>query len=1087
VGQYLGLYLIILMMAVVAEWAAAQYGATALPEYYGEAPRGFLKDVGSYLLAAQIGILAIVSVAIGVVTLLSQRDDGASANTDVRLYYVESYSYELTVSGVALLLILAVQLYWPLQHVLHAVGLGNRNYVFKLVLSSLHVLWFCLNLGLFLQFITTTLRFVEPNSREALRERYSANEIIPRDAKKRLLRAFYMGGPSQVFGEQTLKDGPTIYFGYPATIDESVKPEVTRTVQSPVRLRDVRMRPLVWVLKRWQKRVRSRPQRDAKFGRSLWDDYIAIVPNFEIEYDGSCDLVRLRSEVGLTRLEKWVVRRCFVFAASPTRDDDLPAPENFLKQLIDKVVKQTEASSTTGFDAALDEVVRYHRFVLGAQNTTDNTGAPLNLAEIGGYFSRPDANWIREYRRVFAIAADKIGSDTYFVDRLSHLAELLVPEDGLHFSQRVIQTVLELGVHEVISLEDWLTKRAVVGPAVEGIGVSTTLTGSDSRAYEKVLIELVGAWERLAHTLIFSFGVKRRPSDNHSAAQWTAFAKGFPVFQTHLQYAAYFLVAAVWNDDVQGTEWFRDLLLRWPQPFYAILQSAYFFKAPLVLLPDLTRQDWLEVQTAVSARMTFPQGEPAPGPVSGIILWELHCDVICVVGLVSLFWYVSQQQPSATAARAAVSTLRREKREDSGSDLIAMPRKSEFRLLFDFAIRYALNPRFAGSRYSATIDELVQSLTRLASPRMVSGRVYGGYGIGGFETLSVMLLAALAANLPEQGDDGVGELVEVLSSDPLFDDDKAMRTFVWSIQQLVQTLDTAAPDDAYAKAIGVFGRQLDIPSATARLRGILAGIVAAFEELRKERLRNAPLDEERIALVRRRMSAAVMAHGPMISCFTNYPIHRDRSGTIPVQEAETGVIDRGMFVTPEMSEADFDDLPDFLVRAIRMSLSNLVWQELYHRPKRVIPVDISASTDEFWQRVVQEAPTVGAEPIILVPYPRVGDQVTSATIGGRELAGLTVSRIAGTPSGEGTGYLGTIQGVHIYSLPVLSTQALLCSRLLLREIEYGVVHDPDDIVGFEFLQADDPRSSQVRLPFAQRLTWGDESIVEFSLVTDSDA
>ncbi len=130
---------------------------------------------GSYLITGQIGVLAIVSVAIGVVTLISQRFDGSSGNTDIRLYYVESYSYELALSGVALLIVLTLQLFWPHGHVLHAAGLGGRDYSFKLALTLLHALWFSFNLLLFLQFITTTLRFVEPSSREILRERYSAN------------------------------------------------------------------------------------------------------------------------------------------------------------------------------------------------------------------------------------------------------------------------------------------------------------------------------------------------------------------------------------------------------------------------------------------------------------------------------------------------------------------------------------------------------------------------------------------------------------------------------------------------------------------------------------------------------------------------------------------------------------------------------------------------------------------------------------------------------------------------------------------------------------------------------------------------
>src|SRR5262249_32254360 len=150
-----------------------------------------LKDLGSYLIAGQIGILAIVSVAVAVVTLLSERNEGAAVNTDIRLYYVESYSYELVISSVSLLLVLMVHLFWPLHHIIPSLGLGGPNDWSKLALSALHTLWFCINLLLFLQFITTTLRFVEPNTRKDLRERYSANEVIPRDAKTRLLRTLY--------------------------------------------------------------------------------------------------------------------------------------------------------------------------------------------------------------------------------------------------------------------------------------------------------------------------------------------------------------------------------------------------------------------------------------------------------------------------------------------------------------------------------------------------------------------------------------------------------------------------------------------------------------------------------------------------------------------------------------------------------------------------------------------------------------------------------------------------------------------------------------------------------------------------------
>jgi hypothetical protein len=111
-----------------------------------------LKDIASYLIAAQVGILGIVSVAIGIVTLISRRDDRSSTNTDVRLYYMESLAYEVVLSGAALLIVLCVQLLWPTQFFTHLVHFGGADLVFKTVLTAFHLSWLLLNLAVFAQF-----------------------------------------------------------------------------------------------------------------------------------------------------------------------------------------------------------------------------------------------------------------------------------------------------------------------------------------------------------------------------------------------------------------------------------------------------------------------------------------------------------------------------------------------------------------------------------------------------------------------------------------------------------------------------------------------------------------------------------------------------------------------------------------------------------------------------------------------------------------------------------------------------------------------------------------------------------------------
>jgi hypothetical protein len=262
------------MLAALVEWQMAVHGVRFRPGYYGDGLKSDLKDIASYLISAQVGILAVVSVAVSVVTLLSQRDDGASANTDVRLYYVESYSYELAVSGVAFLFVLTVQLFWPLQHILHAAGLGTTELTLKIGLTFGHFLWFCFNLFLFLQFITTTLRFVEPESREVLRERYSASDVIPRDIEHRLLRANYLMAPEQLFGQQALAEGPIVTFGHGFATSEDGVSEIRSPFRRSVRLRDIWLRPLRIALRNWRRRA----QRAGKSATrpSRWDSQIAM-------------------------------------------------------------------------------------------------------------------------------------------------------------------------------------------------------------------------------------------------------------------------------------------------------------------------------------------------------------------------------------------------------------------------------------------------------------------------------------------------------------------------------------------------------------------------------------------------------------------------------------------------------------------------------------------------------------------------------------------------------------------------------------------------------------------------------------------
>lgn len=104
--EMVALYFVVGVGVVAGEVAITRFAPCLWPGWHEDALGSFIKDVTSYFIAAQVGILAVVSVAVAVVTLLSQNDNSSAVKTDVRLYYVSSYAYELVTSSVALLVVL---------------------------------------------------------------------------------------------------------------------------------------------------------------------------------------------------------------------------------------------------------------------------------------------------------------------------------------------------------------------------------------------------------------------------------------------------------------------------------------------------------------------------------------------------------------------------------------------------------------------------------------------------------------------------------------------------------------------------------------------------------------------------------------------------------------------------------------------------------------------------------------------------------------------------------------------------------------------------------------------------------------------
>lgn len=1079
IAQFLILYLFLYVVAMLVEWAVLPFLHHHHVVYPRSFDHGFFNDLSSYLVAGQIGILAIVSVAVGVVTLLSDRDDGSAINTDIRLYYVESYSYELAISGVALCMVLIVGLFWPVHHVLREFGYDRGKYVWSyLVISSLHAAWFCLNLRLFLQFVVTTLRFVEPSTREDLRETFTACEVIPRDARAELFAGLYLRAAQEMFPRD---DGPLVTMGMAGFFTDTTTVEMTSNYRRRSELIDVRLRLLYWALNSWRTRVRQTVKPSNRYGQPGWHDHLAILPSPAEIFEGRFNIVTRRSSVSLNRREKAAIWLSLRFAPVKKRTNEAPARGEFLEQLITKLDRQIEVGALSGFKSALREVLRYHRFLLAAQNTTDINGRPFNIAQISTYLSSPESDWIHEYRHPFASAANKIGNDTSYINTISMVVSRLMPGDPINWPPQILTSILSLGSIEVHALQNWVTRHAVSEDSGGTINrLEVKLAATDKDAYEAALIGFVGGWEDALSSLVYKFPKKSNNKPDTDVEKWQIFSAALPVYQAHLKDTAYFEALTVWNGDWQGAARFRDMFLRWLNAFYSTIEYTFPFPGSVLHTPQIVRTSWPDVQAFVAGEHDYLRASLAVDVVCGTMLKEMHDDHICACALVILYWNVTEMCNTRISADAAMRTINREKLEGEGSDLSRTSPKSTFKLFFDFLIRYSLNPDLGEGRYGTTIENVLDQLFQISSKRLINGRQYGGFSQGTLDRVSPILLGALAATASEKEySDGLS-LIQEMENHPYLRSDRSITDFIFTFRTLARRLEDGDLE-LYRRSARLFGVNIDEGDATSKLNGFLDKIVEMFEKTKALRTKLAPLDSNYLASLCKVMSDALLELGPSMKLFDHVTLRRRIGSAQKPIDFNFGNFSRSAFIVGGGSQIFRNNVSDIFRQTVRVSLSKIIWDEFDRRSKFVRIIDWSMPADERWKALTKEADQVGEDPMLLLPWNRRGFNFLEETIEGLGPGGDVVTHEPNMPNGDGLTYQGTLGRIRVFSVVHLKSRVLLCSRRALHAIEFADIEGSSEITQFDIIEGDDITKCVIKGMYAPRLEWSDSACFDFRI------
>ena len=745
-----------------------------------------------------------------------------------------------------------------------------------------------------------------------------------------------------------------------------------------------------------------------------------------------------------------------------------PGPSDMLEELADKVIGQMDRLAVTSFQSALEEMVNFHRFLIEAYETHDEYGQAVSFAQIDDWGALHE-EWIREYRRLFDRAATYIGRENDFVKSLAHVPVRLLPQDGRHSSPAVTTRLLDLVNILVNSLEAWLTQRRTYEPSSESDEPAFPhVAGSDKRAYEEVVISLVGAWEDTLRIVDYIFGWRSREIE--PAEQWQRFAASWPFLQQHLRNSAYLLVVAVWNEDEIGAENYAEMLLRWFDELQDELEDDYHLIKTL-LIPDLLDKQWNDALDSLETMASFPSlDQPSPSGVFSAIVHNALSDTIVISAGVMLGWFTKRRQGADIVPRI-VSRLLRNAVPDGDTHQIQS--ETGFRSFCLQLIRiYASGGRFERQGYGHWLDGLVATFDSMSERRVVPGRVYSPSTRDGRGDLLMPWLACMIAQMPEEGDaEVVTEVSQLTDREDIFSHgDHTLRRLLSHLDCFKSALESE--HEQLHRGVKALAPSARIDKLSEQLALTLDGIIEAIESQRRERLKSRPIDERKLHSIREQVEQALTSESGGIAVFEHFTIARVIS-SFPERECTVSGIEKGYLTEPEMAQEP-SNIWEVVTKKVQEFTTRYVWMGLSKRPRRIVYV---LDEESYLAALTKESRPMlqgGLQPVLLLrdwsdpPWIR---QWFSRS--GEKPEGLQVRRKSEIQTNQ---YIGTVNDIDVYRVSLDGNQSFLLRSDLLKKITYGSNAD-GRIADVEFIPGQDDQSGTLRFRFNQHVEWREDDII----------
>lgn len=690
----------------------------------------------------------------------------------IRLIHKETKLWFLTVSSIILTIVIFSSQYF-------GVVLEVPNNLAAVTITSV---WFIINTIGTGYFIITGLQLLIPTYRYRALVKFVANEVYPNEIKKYLTRNIYFNVFARNKEEERYVE-PEVHCFIPRDCGQ---PVVTCRLPSEKYLADIDLSFLKYIVKRWKKRNQRLRREDEHHSRST-----KLIFPLEVGclYNGETTLCRADREGKLSLIDKWLIKRAFIFRTPQNWDErNTQNIENSIKILNETVIRAIRALSKDQFEVAYGEYQNFHLLLLELGETRSNRESiNYGIIESFGLGEHLYQEWARSYHNIFDESVAVLPQRNDFFRTCCYTAYHLI--DNIFFIPSMeLNSVIDSQGYLWFRFNEWWCEQVEKQRCKEHHNSAPTeLLPPEAKIYEDAMRHFVGAWEAIQSIIISK-------ADKHTQT-WKDYRSVFMAFDCHLKEILLFVARAVLSGNRHAAKETAEMLMRWYGHISISLHeydSDYWLMHGIKTVratPYLFEQSWNQVEQILADENGFHKNSEKS--LFKAILFNYWQDVSALLASFLINWSLTAAQANPMSTPLSLEILDKLLKGSLDDNANNHSRSTFAKNLRDFLIiflRQNTCHHWAKGSYQADLSEICRKIDSLTEPAQVSGRIYSRHGdpIDSIKTPFIILGLLLA-------DENEGNVLSKSVQDFLgimLEDDEAAQNLERALKKHIESMES---------------------------------------------------------------------------------------------------------------------------------------------------------------------------------------------------------------------------------------------------------------------------------------------------------